>query len=353
MNNTPARRILIVDDQPTNRNLLARHIRRMGHTWEMAENGQAALEKLHVSSFDLVLLDIMMPVMSGYEVLERMHAEEALRNVPVIVVSAVNDQQSVIRCIELGATDYLFKPFDKVLLRARVQASLMRKAWHDQEEEYRRRIEEEQARSERLLLNVLPAPIAERLKAGEEPLADLFDDSTVLFADLVGFTAYAAEHSPNEVIETLNRIYTRFDAIMEQYGLEKIKTIGDAYMAVGGVPLPLDGHARAAIQAALDMQAALPEINAELGTSLQMRIGLNSGPVVAGVIGRHKFSYDVWGDTVNTASRLQTLADPGQIRTTAPLYFRERNAFTFETCPPLMVKGKGVLETYILLGRKE
>ncbi len=352
MGNSHSRRILIVDDQPANRDLLARHIRRMGHTWEMAENGQVALDKLHTSAFDLVLLDIMMPVMSGYEVLEYMQAEETLRNVPVIVVSAVNDQQSVIRCIELGAADYLFKPFDKVLLRARVQASLMRKAWHDQEEEYRRRIEEEQARSERLLLNVLPAPIAERLKAGEEPLADLFDDATVLFADLVGFTAYAAEHSPDSVVETLNRIYTRFDAIAQRHGLEKIKTIGDAYMAVGGVPLPLEKHAEAAAMAALDMQAVLPEINAELGTDLQMRIGLNSGPLVAGVIGKHKFSYDVWGDTVNTASRLQTLAEPGHIQVAAAFYFRVRNGFALEKRTPLMVKGKGLLETYILLRRK-
>ncbi len=346
-------RVLIVDDQPLNRDLLARHIRRMGHVCEMAENGRVALEKLRSASFDLMLLDLMMPEMDGYQVLEHMQKEETLRNVPVVVISAVTDRQSLVRCIELGAADYLFKPFDRVLLRARVTASLMRKAWHDQEEEYRRRIEDEQAKSERLLLNVLPAPIAERLKAGEEPIADLLDDVTVLFADLVGFTAYAAEHAPDEVVEALNRVYTRFDAIMERHGLEKIKTIGDAYMAVGGVPHPLKGHAEAAVRAALDMQAALPEVNAELGTALQMRIGLNSGPVVAGVIGRHKFSYDVWGDTVNTASRLQTLADPGRIQVTASLYFRVRHAFVFEERPPLDVKGKGRLEAYILLGEKE
>ncbi len=350
---TRQHRILIVDDQPTNRDLLARHIRRMGHTWEMAENGRVALEKLRSQSFDLVLLDIMMPVMSGYKVLEHMREEEALRNVPVIVVSAVNDQQSVVRCIELGATDYLFKPFDRVLLRARIAASLTRKSWHDQEREYLRRIEEEQAKSERLLLNVLPAPIAARLKAGEEPIADLFDDVTVLFADLVGFTAYAAEHAPDVVVNSLNRVYSRFDAIIARHDLEKIKTIGDAYMAVGGVPAPLEEHAESAARAALDMQAVLLEINADLGTNLQMRIGLNSGPVVAGVIGQHKFSYDVWGDTVNVASRLQTLADPGQILVAAASYFRIRYAFALESLPPLNVKGKGRLETYLLLGRKE
>lgn len=346
-------RILIADDQPTNRDLLARHIRRMGHTWEIAENGRVALEKLRSRSFDLVLLDIMMPEMSGYEVLEHMQKEEALRNVPVIVVSAVNDQQSVVRCIELGAADYLFKPFDRVLLRARIAASLMRKSWHDQELEYQHRIEEEQAKSERLLLNVLPAPIAARLKAGEEPIADLFDDVTVLFADLVGFTAYAAEYTPDVVVESLNRIYSCFDAIIARQGLEKIKTIGDAYLAVGGVPAPLEGHAEVAAQAALDMQAALPKINADLGTNLQMRIGLNSGPVVAGVIGRHKFSYDVWGDTVNVASRLQTLAEPGQILVAATSYRQVRHAFALEARPPLDVKGKGRLETYVLLSRKE
>jgi len=347
-----SRRVLIVDDQPTNRDLLARHIRRMGHTWEMAENGREALEKLRSEPFDLVLLDIMMPEMSGYEVLEHMQQEPALRNVPVIVVSAVNDRQSVVRCIELGAADYLFKPFDRVLLRARVSASLLRKSWRDQEQQYLHRIQEEQARSERLLLNVLPAPIAERLKAGEEPIADLFDDATVLFADLVGFTAYAAERTPDEVVEALNRVYTRFDAIMAQHGLEKIKTIGDAYMAVGGVPTPRENHAHAAALAALDMQTALPLINADLGTTLQMRVGLDSGAVVAGVIGRHKFSYDVWGDTVNMASRMQTLAEPGQIQVTAAVYFRVRNAFVLQARPPLDVKGKGLVETYSLLGRE-
>lgn len=347
------RRVLIVDDQPFNRDLLARHIHRMGHESEMAENGQIALEKLRAGHFDLMLLDIMMPVMSGYEVLEHMREDEALRNIPVIVVSAATDRQSVVRCIELGATDYLFKPFDRVLLRARVSGSLMRKAWYDQKQEYLRRIEESQMQSEKLLLNILPAPIATRLKAGEEPIADQIEDATVLFADLVGFTEYAADRSPAEVVNTLNQAYTYFDDIIRRYQLEKIKTIGDAYMAVGGVPFPLDDHAHLSAHAALEMQAALHRINTALGTNLQIRIGLSSGPLVAGVIGRHKFSYDVWGDTVNTASRIQSIAEPGRIRVSAGVYFRIRDEFELQALPPTEVKGKGLLETYILLKKKE
>ncbi len=345
-------RVLIVDDQPANRDILARYIRRMGYQSEAAENGRIALEKLRAQAFDLVLLDIMMPEMNGYQVLEHLHADEQLRHIPVIVISAVDDRQSVARCIALGADDYLFKPFDRVLLRARVEASLQRKHWRDQERAYLAEIQAAREQSERLLLNILPAEIAERLKAGEEPIADLHPEVTVLFADLVGFTAYAAERHPHEVVTALNRIFTRFDAIVQAHGLEKIKTIGDAYMAVAGVPHPRPDHVEAAALAALEMQAALARLNAEMDTALHMRVGLDCGPVVAGVLGTHKFSYDVWGDTVNTASRLQTLAAPGEVQVSERVYRRLHSRFDLTPRGDLDVKGKGKMTTYRLQGKR-
>jgi adenylate cyclase len=206
----------------------------------------------------------------------------------------------------------------------------------------------EQAKSEKLLLNILPAAIADRLKVNPQSIADGFAESTVLFADLVGFTELSGRVSPQELVARLNAIFSRFDALMEQHGLEKIKTIGDAYMVVGGLPAPRRDHARAVALAALDMQQAIAAINQETGENLSMRIGINSGPVVAGVIGIKKFTYDLWGDTVNVASRMESHGAPGQIQVSATTYALLKDEFEFEARGPITIKGKGEMLTYWL-----
>ncbi len=209
---------------------------------------------------------------------------------------------------------------------------------------------EERARSERLLLNILPAPIAERLKASEESIAEHSDGVTVLFADIVGFTPLSARKTPRALVELLNRIFSEFDTLADVHGLEKIKTIGDAYMAVAGLPEPWPDHASRAARMALAMHDATARISAETGEELALRIGLHSGPVVAGVIGRRKFAYDMWGDTVNTASRMESHGLPGAIQCTEATAMLLKEAFQLQPRGAMEIKGKGEIHTFLLTG---
>ncbi|MEG4865150.1 MULTISPECIES: adenylate/guanylate cyclase domain-containing protein [unclassified Microcoleus] len=207
----------------------------------------------------------------------------------------------------------------------------------------------QQEQTEKLLLNILPKPIADRLQKEQKLIADHFDDVTVLFADLVGFTEFSAHKSPTQLVEILNAIFSEFDRLSELHGLEKIKTIGDAYMVVGGLPTVREDHSEAIALLALEMQAALRSFNTKVGESFELRIGIHSGSVVAGIIGISKFSYDLWGDTVNVASRMESNGLPGKIQVTATTYERLKARFVFEERGEISVKGKGTMWTYWLI----
>jgi class 3 adenylate cyclase len=215
----------------------------------------------------------------------------------------------------------------------------------------RRLIEHARARSERLLLNVLPEPIARRLKASERYIADRFPEVTVLFGDIVGFTPLSQTLSPEELVAALDGVFSAFDDLAERHGLEKIKTIGDAYMVVGGLPLPRDDHAEAVAEMALEMQRVLAR-HPFAGAALAMRIGIHTGPAVAGVIGKRKFSYDIWGDTVNTASRMESHGIAGGIQVSEATYQRLSARYELEPRGAVQIKGKGEMTTYLLKGRR-
>jgi guanylate cyclase len=208
----------------------------------------------------------------------------------------------------------------------------------------------EQKLSETLLLSIFPRPIAERLKRSQEVIAERCDEVSVLFADITGFTPAAERLPAEEVVVLLNDIFSAFDDLVTAHGLEKIKTIGDGYLAAAGIPTPRPDHAEAAARLALAMHEALSELPTASG--LDLRVGIDSGPVVAGVIGRTKFGYDLWGDTVNTASRMESHATPGAIQVTERTYRRLEESFTFERRTGVFVKGKGEMTTYILLGER-
>jgi class 3 adenylate cyclase len=209
----------------------------------------------------------------------------------------------------------------------------------------------EQERSEGLLLNVLPAPIAARLKQADGVIADEFPEVTVLFADIVDFTVRSQASTPEQVVQVLDDLFSAFDELARQRGLEKIKTIGDAYMVVGGLPEPRPDHAAAVAEMALAMREEVASRDDPGGRPLAVRIGIDTGPVVAGVIGRSRFSYDLWGDTVNTASRMESHGVTGCIQVTARTYERLRDDFRFQRRGPIPVKGKGEIVTYFLVGR--
>jgi class 3 adenylate cyclase len=212
------------------------------------------------------------------------------------------------------------------------------------------RLAEEHARSERLLLNILPAAISARLKDDDKAIADRFAEVTVLFADIVGFTELSQKLSPDELVKMLNRIFSAFDDLAAELGLEKIKTIGDAYMVASGLPEPRADHAIAAARMALAMRDALARINREAGYELHIRIGVHSGAVVAGVIGKKKFIYDLWGDAVNTASRMESSGVPDEIQCTRETYERIKDEFVCEPRGTIKVKGKGEMETFLIKG---
>ncbi|HET6846435.1 MAG TPA: adenylate/guanylate cyclase domain-containing protein [Anaerolineales bacterium] len=339
--------ILVVDDHATTRLKLSLGLHQQGHTVGEAENGRQALEKLRADAFDLVLLDILMPEMDGYQVLEQMKADTRLRDLPVIVISAQDELESVVRGIELGADDYLPKTFDPVLLKARIGACLEKKHLRDIEQRYLEEIRRERERSERLLLNILPASVAERLKQGET-VADSFDQVSILFADIAGFTQFSAGKTPARVVEVLNQVFSAFDRLTEEHGLEKIKTIGDAYMVAAGLPEPRSDHAEVLARMALDMQAAMHTLRETSHVDLELRIGMNTGPAVAGIIGFKKFAYDLWGDTINVASRMETAGVPGKIQVSERVYELLKDKFVFQDRGLVDIRGKGAMRTFFL-----
>lgn len=486
--------IVIVDDKPTNLGVLFDFLTDSGFKVLVAQDGESALQKVEYAHPDLILLDVMMPGIDGFETCRRLKAQESTKDIPVIFMTALSDTVDKVKGFNLGAVDYVTKPVQQEEVRARVtthlklrnlQKKLEAQNLQLQEEIEQRKNAEESLReaeakyrsifenasdgifqsnpegryitanralariyrycspeelmtqitniwgqlyvdptrsediatllqmedtvsdiesqvyrkdgkiiwisenirtvrdsngavvyyegtvaditerkksevalrqarkkAELLLLNILPQPIAERLKKGQRTIADSFEEVTVMFADLVEFTKYSAQTSPQALVETLNVIFSMFDRLAEKHGLEKIKTIGDAYMVVAGLPTPRKDHAEAMAQMALDMREAIAQYNSENGESFKIRIGINSGPVVAGVIGIKKFSYDLWGDTVNTASRMESQGQPGQIQVTRATYERLQAQYLFDERFPIHVKGKGEMTTYLLTGKK-
>ncbi len=212
---------------------------------------------------------------------------------------------------------------------------------------------EEKEKSESLLLNILPQQIAERLKQGHHQIAEGFAEVTILFADIVGFTLLSEKISPEDLVRLLNKIFSEFDRLSDRHGLEKIKTIGDAYMVASGLPIPRTDHVEAVAEMALDMQEEISKFNLQHDCKLSIRIGINSGPVIAGVIGTKKFIYDLWGDAVNTASRMESHGIPGAIQVTASTYNILQNKYIFQERGFISVKGKGEMKTYLLVDRKK
>ena len=486
--------IVIVDDNPTNLGVLFDFLTDSGFRVLVAQDGESAIQKVEYARPDLILLDVMMPGIDGFETCRRLKANSSTQDIPVIFMSALSETVDKVTGFNLGAVDYVTKPIQQEEVKARVNTHLTIRSLYKRlqaqnlqlqqeikerqqaeeslrqtEEKYRsifenasegifqatpqgryitanpalasiygyespeelisqiwnigkqlyvepmrsddlaallemedtlsdfesqvyrkdgsmiwiseniravrdasgtllyyegtvsditeRRqsevaLQQARKRAELLLLNILPQPVAERLKRGQRTIAESFEEVTVLFADLVDFTKFSTQTSPTQLVKILNEIFSKFDRLADKHRLEKIKTIGDAYMVVAGLPTPRKDHAQAIAVMALDMKEAIKQFNAENQQSFRLRIGINTGPVVAGVIGIKKFSYDLWGDTVNIASRMESLTLPDCIQVTAATYERLRDEYVFEERYPIHVKGKGEMITYLLTSKK-
>jgi adenylate cyclase len=323
--------ILIVDDNEDNRYVLERLLKADGHTRvSTVSGGKEAIEKLHSESYALVLLDLLMPDMNGDEVLNVIKGNPAMRDTAVIILSSESDTERVSRCIQLGAEDYLPKPFNPTILRARIAAALRRVSLHALETEYVAKVEQQKRFSEELLRNILPSEIARRLQNGESNIADYFEDATVILSDVVGFGKITARMKAYEIVGCLNRLFSEFDRAADEHDVEKIKTVGDSYLAVAGVPTPRRDHVRAGVRFALEIAAATERLKMSLPIPFDIRVGVHCGPLVAGVIGIRKFGYDIWGDTVNVTARLEAGSQPNRVLVSAAVAERMRSEFTLD-----------------------
>ncbi|MCC5898119.1 MAG: response regulator [Phormidium sp. BM_Day4_Bin.17] len=495
---SPKATLLLVDDRPETLHLLSRLLLRKGYQTHSLTDGVQAVNVAQHLRPDLVLLDINMPDIDGFEVCRRLKEDSATEGIPIIFLSALDNVLDKVKAFASGGVDYITKPFQFAEVLARIENQLKLKdlqeqlefknqqlqaeineriraedALRDQEqylrlildnipqqvfwkntdlvflgcnqnwadaarlespkevvgktdydmfsdreiaEQFRiqdRRIidgntpelhiiakkqkpdaegkylwldinkipihnqegdvigilgvleditqrklaeealKAEKQKSEHLLLNILPKAIVDRLKQLESAIADRFDDTTVMFADIVGFTALSSEVSPVEVVNLLNQIFSLFDRLADKHKLEKIKTIGDAYMVAGGLPIPRSDSPEAVANMALDMLEAMANFQPAGTSPLELRIGMNTGPVVAGVIGIKKFIYDLWGDTVNVASRMESTGVPGRIQVSENTYRRLQDSFIFEERGLTPIKGKGTMKTYWLVGRQK
>jgi len=341
--------VLVVDDNDINRDVLARRLERQGHEVDNAENGKQALEMLRVGDYDAVLLDILMPQMNGFQVLDKMKEDPALEHIPVIMISGLDQIDPAVRCIKMGAEDYLPKPFNPTLLKARLGKSLEKKQLRDREVQHLAEIEREKKRADDLLYVIFPDSIVNELKETNAVKPRRYDNVAVLFTDIVSFTPYCDGKDPEEIIASLQTLVEGHEELMAVHGMQKIKTIGDAFMASAGLLTPLDNPVLTAVRCGLDMLAQADAHAAHW----KLRIGIHAGPVVAGVLGRAQYLYDLFGDTVNTAARMESNGVAGSVTLSGSAWKQVEGFCEGESLGVVDVKGKGELEIVRFVGFRE
>ena len=343
-------KLLVVDDNVNNTQLLKKRLSKQGHDVVTAQDGREATESLinHLDT-DLILLDIVMPEMNGYEVLKFIRNDNRFHELPVIMISSMDDTDSIYRCIEAGADDYITKPFEKSILDARIASCMEKKKLRDKEKILMQELQEERDRSEHLLLNILPKDIAQRLKSGETDIANKHEDVSIIFCDIINFTPQAQVLSPNNLVKILNTIFKTFDELANKHNIEKIKTIGDSYFAVGGLNTDKTQSAKDIIELGKDFIKAINEIDKNTSNmDLNIRIGIHTGPIVAGVIGKNKFAYDLWGASVNMANRLETTCPPGSIQISEHTKSLLGDSYNYQLKEKTDIKGIGLVNTYLI-----
>lgn len=351
MNSSPAS-ILVVEDSPINQKILKNLLEREGYRIRTANHGKEALGLMQAEVPDLVVLDILMPEMDGFELCRLLKQQPGLRDIPVIFISSLDNTTDKLSGFAAGGVDYITKPFHPAEVLVRISTHLQICRLQRQLEEKNRQIGVEKQKSEALLLNVLPARVAQELMEKGYCTPQCFADVTVCFVDIVQFTASAASLKPEVLIGELNILFTAFDRIAAGNHCERMKTIGDAYLCVCGMPEKNERHVQDMAATALEMIAYLTERNRTTELQWQVRIGMHAGPVVGGIVGTKKYLYDIFGDTVNMASRLERQSAPMCINVSAEVHQRLQNEFVFSSPLSEEMKGKGLQSTYFLEGRQ-
>ena len=390
--------ILIVEDSPIQATMLRRVLAQRGYRVAIAKHGQDALDKINAQTIHLVISDVEMPVMNGYELCSAIKKDSGLQTIPVILLTTLTDPKDLMMGLNAGADSYLTKPYDEGVLFSRLETLLgpahispddealevlfagepytitanrqrilnlllstyenamqqnlaLRKA-QDELTKLNQQLEVSHKETERLLLNILPKTVAEELIAYGSSTPAKFDDVSVMFSDFVGFTQVAEKLTAQDLLTELEVYFEYFDSVIEQHHLEKLKTIGDSYMVAGGLPEPTSTHAVDCVLAALEIQRFVLTRAAEREAKglpfWQMRLGIHTGPAVAGVIGKKKFAYDIWGDTVNLASRMESSGEAGKVNMSEDAYRRVKDLFVCEPRGKVSVKNKGEVEMYFV-----
>lgn len=319
--------ILTIDDSPENLDIMV-GLLRDEYTVKVAVNGATGLRLAAGSPQpELILLDVTMPGIDGYEVCQKLKADPQTRDIPVIFLTSRHELDDEVKGFALGAVDYVTKPFRPEVVRARVRTHI--------------ELVRQKRRSDSLLANILPAKVIEELRSNGQSIPQMFEDVSVLFSDLVEFTPASAAISPRVLVAELTDIFTVFDEIVQKHGTQRIKTIGDAYLAVSGMPEPVPDHAERLVRCGLDFLQFLEQRAAAAPHHWRARVGIHSGPVVAGIVGMSRFQYDVFGDTVNVASRVQSAGEPMRLCISGATRQKLGPGFTIIDRGLVELKGKG------------
>ena len=343
--------ILVVDDNPNNTELLRKRLIKKGHQVDVANDGASALMFImkNINALDLLILDIVMPKMNGFEVLKFIRNDKRFYDLPVIMISSMDDTDSIYRCIENGADDYIRKPFRQIILEARIDNCIEKKLLRDKEKELIYNLKREREHSERLLYNILPDQVAARLKAGEKTIADKHNDVTVIFADLINFTPQVKDLEADKVVTLLNNIFYEFDTLAQKLNIVKIKTIGDSYFAIGGLKLNAKESALNTVEFGKEIIKHIKNLNEKTDfMKLELRVGIHSGPAISGVIGKKKYAYDIWGSTVNLANRLETTCPVGKIQISEKTKNLVDSHYKNLNAEKKVIKGIGEIKTYTI-----
>lgn len=339
-------KILIADDDPVSRSIFGDIVENLGHEIVVTDNGKDAWKIIKEDpAINVAFIDWIMPGMDGPSLCSRIKNEIVDRYVYSIMITAKGEKADLVKGMDAGADEFISKPVHEGELISRLRAGERMLA-------YEQKLRTEKQRADELLTNVMPPVIAARLKKGDTYIADIFPESSIMFLDIVGFTDWCLRMEAKTMVEQLNMLFALFDEEIEKYGLEKIKSVGDAYLVAGGVPNPMDDHAPAMARLALGIQARISEMNKHRLQPWCIRTGITTGAVVGGVIGQKRFLYDVWGDTVNNASRLEAAAGTNEILVSEATYLLIKDDFECETVGKVTLKGMGEQSVWQLLSEK-
>ena len=335
--------ILVVDDNDDNLFTLTHRLQKEGYqTIEKATSGKEALDKINTGAFDLVLLDLMMPDITGKDVLANIKSNPETEKVMVLMISGDDRIESAIECIKLGAEDFLQKPFNTDLLRARVGSCLKKKLYSDQEEIYKEKLEFEREQYKQLLEAIFPQKIISELTEYKKVKPCVYNNTSVIFIDIFEFTLYCSKHSPQEIFEDLQIYFNLCEHLSYKHNLEKIKTIGDAFMATAGMFVSTSNPVLDAVKFSLE----LLDQKRSLLVNWDLHIGIDYGDVIAGVVGHSKYLFDIWGDKVNSASRIQAVGDKNAIHLSKEAFELVRDVCNGKSIGVFDLKGKGQTEIF-------